>query len=75
MQSTTMRVSPLHAVQAQRVATLARQAGDLSMEIAAARVLDAFEQKRPVSFEDVVSVERYGICASPQTGTGRQAHD
>jgi len=44
-------------MQAQRVAILARHADDLCMEIAAARVLDAFNQNRPVSFEDVAMIE------------------
>jgi hypothetical protein len=29
------------------------------MEIAAAEVLDAFDQNRPASFEDVVQIELY----------------
>jgi hypothetical protein len=52
-----MCASPLHAMQAQRVAILARHADDLCMEIAAARVLGAFNQNRPVSFEDVAMIE------------------
>ena len=46
-------------MQAQRVAILARHANNLSIEIAAAGVLDAFDQNRPVSFEDVVQIELY----------------
>ena len=59
MRSTSMRTSSLHAVQAQGVAILARHADDYCMEIAAARVLDAFDQNRPASFEDVVQIELY----------------
>jgi hypothetical protein len=46
-------------MQAQRVAILARHADDFCMEIAAAGVLDAFDQNRPASFEDVVQIELY----------------
>ena len=59
MRSTTMRASPHHAVQAQRVAVLARDANDLCIEIAAAGVLDAFAQNRLASFEDIVQIELY----------------
>jgi hypothetical protein len=59
MRSTTMRASPLLAIRAQRAAILARHANDLCIEIAAAGVLDAFDQNRPASFEDVVSIETY----------------
>ena len=57
MRSTTIRASLLQATQAQRVAILARHADDLCLEIAAAGVLDAFDQNRPASFEDVVQIE------------------
>ena len=46
-------------MQAQRAAILARHANNLSIEIAAAGVLDAFDQNRPASFEDVVQIELY----------------
>jgi hypothetical protein len=46
-------------MQAQRVATLARHANDFCMEIAAAGVLDALDQNRPASFEDVIQIELY----------------
>lgn len=59
MRSTSVCASSLHAMQAQRVATLARHANDFCMEIAAAGVLDAFDQNRPASFEDVVQIELY----------------
>jgi hypothetical protein len=59
MRSTPTRASPLLAIRAQRAAILARQANDLCIEIAAAGVLDAFDQNRPASFEDVVSIETY----------------
>ena len=52
MRSTAVRVSPFHATQAQRVAILARHANDLCVEIAAAGVLDAFDQRRPACFEE-----------------------
>jgi hypothetical protein len=59
MRSTTMRASPHHAVQAQRVATLARHANDFCMEIAAAGILDAFDQNKPASYEDIAQIELY----------------
>ena len=59
MRSTAVRITPFHATQAQRVAILARNANDLCVEIAAAGVLDAFDQRRPACFEDVASVELY----------------
>lgn len=65
MRSTAVRTSSLHAMQAQRVATLARQADDFCTEIAAARVLDAIAQNRSASFEDVVLIDLYVRDAVP----------
>lgn len=59
MRSTPLHGSPLHAMQAKRAVILARQANDLCVEIAAARVLDAINQNRPQSFEDVAMIELY----------------
>ena len=67
MRSTPMRASLLHLIEAQRVAILARHAGDLCMEIAAARILDAFDQNRPVAFEDVAMIENYQRWMRPAT--------
>lgn len=57
MRSTPIRASPRHAVHAQCVAIFARHTNDLCSEIAAAGVLDAFDQNRPASFEDIASIE------------------
>jgi hypothetical protein len=59
MRSTAVRVTPFHVTQAVRVAILARHADDLCIEIAAAGVLDAFDQRRLACFEDVASIEFY----------------
>ena len=48
-----------HAQFCERLAVKLRRATHLCMEIAAARILDAFHQNRPASFEDVAMIENY----------------
>ena len=49
----------------------ARNTNDLCVEIAAAGVLDAFDQRRPACFEDVASVELYDQGRPPATAARR----